>query len=105
MMEVSREVGCTTPLAFPFVWFLDVLVSAVGLNGATDVDLTCVGSSPSAACRDSQGFRRRRIYTKDEMTLNALWQVLIINAERNFSDFVPETFANGTDTGVEDVSP
>lgn len=72
MMEVSRGVGCTKPLAVPFVWSLEVLVSAVGLNGATDVDLTCVGSRPRAAYMDSPGFRRRRMYMKDEMTLNAL---------------------------------
>ena len=32
-----------------------------GLNGATDFDLMCVGSSPSACQIVSPGFRRRRM--------------------------------------------
>lgn len=38
------------------------------------------------------------------MTLKMLWKRLMINAERNFSDFVPSRFANGTDTVKESVS-
>ena len=35
---------------------------------------------------------------KEDMTLNMFWNMLIIRAEWNLSDFVPSLLTKGTDT-------